>query len=204
MSDVRIESDSLGEIAVPADRLWGAQTQRSLQYFSIGRELMPREMIRNCDALFSNIANGISFDATAAYVTDVRQRARAQGRDIGVYTVGVVTCRPTRREAEEYWHHAIIDNADWRAVDNILAIRKVTPESHGRVEFQRLRNHQANGMGGLPLIGDPDAVAEQLAQLAAAGLTGIAVSFVNYLDELPFFCDEVLPRLARAGLRQPV
>jgi len=45
MSDVRIERDSLGEISVPADRLWGAQTQRSLQYFSIGHDLMPREMI---------------------------------------------------------------------------------------------------------------------------------------------------------------
>jgi len=66
-----------------------------------------------------------------------------------------------------------------------------------------LRNHQANGMGGLPMIGDPDAVTAQLARLAAAGLTGIAVSFVNYLDELPYFCAEVLPRLARLGLRAP-
>ncbi|HEY4470819.1 MAG TPA: class II fumarate hydratase [Stellaceae bacterium] len=45
MSDVRIERDSLGEISVPADKLWGAQTQRSLQYFSIGHDLIPREMI---------------------------------------------------------------------------------------------------------------------------------------------------------------
>ncbi|HEY0393562.1 MAG TPA: class II fumarate hydratase [Candidatus Elarobacter sp.] len=45
MADVRIESDSLGEIEVPADKLWGAQTQRSLQYFSIGRDLIPPEMI---------------------------------------------------------------------------------------------------------------------------------------------------------------
>jgi fumarate hydratase class II len=37
----------MGEIAVPADRLWGAQTQRSLTYFSIGTELMPREMIHS-------------------------------------------------------------------------------------------------------------------------------------------------------------
>ena len=41
----RIESDSLGEIEVPADKLWGAQTQRSLTYFSIGKDLMPTEMI---------------------------------------------------------------------------------------------------------------------------------------------------------------
>src|SRR6059058_4822935 len=45
MAEFRIESDSLGQVSVPADKLWGAQTQRSLQYFSIGHELMPREMI---------------------------------------------------------------------------------------------------------------------------------------------------------------
>src|SRR6266852_4398331 len=45
MSDVRIESDSLGEVNVPADKLWGAQTQRSLEHFSIGKDLIPREMI---------------------------------------------------------------------------------------------------------------------------------------------------------------
>src|SRR5246127_2886339 len=45
VSDVRIETDSLGEVRVPADKLWGAQTQRSLEHFSIGRDLMPREMI---------------------------------------------------------------------------------------------------------------------------------------------------------------
>jgi len=44
MSATRKERDSLGEIEVPADKLWGAQTQRSLQYFSIGRDLIPPEM----------------------------------------------------------------------------------------------------------------------------------------------------------------
>jgi fumarate hydratase class II len=42
---IRTETDSLGEVAVPADKLWGAQTQRSLEHFSIGKDLMPREMI---------------------------------------------------------------------------------------------------------------------------------------------------------------
>ena len=45
MTDVRKETDSLGEVAVPADKLWGAQTQRSLEHFSIGQDLIPREMI---------------------------------------------------------------------------------------------------------------------------------------------------------------
>ena len=43
--DARKETDSLGEVDVPADKLWGAQTQRSLEHFSIGRDLIPREMI---------------------------------------------------------------------------------------------------------------------------------------------------------------
>jgi hypothetical protein len=51
--------------------------------------------------------------------------------------------------------------------------------AHGPEQFARLRNHQANGMGGLPIVGDPDFVTSQLARLTEAGLTGIAVSFVN-------------------------
>ncbi|MCL4461034.1 MAG: class II fumarate hydratase [Nitrospirae bacterium] len=43
---VRMESDSMGEIAVPAGRLWGAQTERSLHHFSIGKDRMPVEVIR--------------------------------------------------------------------------------------------------------------------------------------------------------------
>jgi fumarate hydratase class II len=45
MSNMREETDSLGVVEVPADKLWGAQTQRSLEHFSIGTDLIPREMI---------------------------------------------------------------------------------------------------------------------------------------------------------------
>src|SRR5262245_4890898 len=45
MTATRIEHDSLGPVSVPADKLWGAQTQRSLEHFSIGPDLMPRELI---------------------------------------------------------------------------------------------------------------------------------------------------------------
>jgi len=57
MNDTRIESDSLGDVEVPADKLWGAQTQRSLEHFSIGRELMPREMINAYAILKKAAAN---------------------------------------------------------------------------------------------------------------------------------------------------
>ena len=45
MAGMRKETDSLGVVEVPADKLWGAQTQRSLEHFSIGKDLIPREMI---------------------------------------------------------------------------------------------------------------------------------------------------------------
>jgi hypothetical protein len=45
MAEMRKETDSLGVVEVPADKLWGAQTQRSLEHFSIGKDLIPREMI---------------------------------------------------------------------------------------------------------------------------------------------------------------
>jgi fumarate hydratase class II len=46
MTTIRVETDSLGEVEVPSDRLWGAQTQRSLRYFNIGEERMPLELVR--------------------------------------------------------------------------------------------------------------------------------------------------------------
>src|SRR5579872_546258 len=45
MTQFRSEQDSMGDVKVPKNRLWGAQTQRSLEHFCIGTELMPREMI---------------------------------------------------------------------------------------------------------------------------------------------------------------
>lgn len=53
----RTETDSMGAIEVPADRYWGAQTQRSLIYFSIGDDTMPREMIRAFGILKQAAAN---------------------------------------------------------------------------------------------------------------------------------------------------
>ena len=57
MNDIRKETDSLGEVEVPADKLWGAQTQRSLEHFSIGKDLIPREMITAYAILKKGAAN---------------------------------------------------------------------------------------------------------------------------------------------------
>jgi alkanesulfonate monooxygenase SsuD/methylene tetrahydromethanopterin reductase-like flavin-dependent oxidoreductase (luciferase family) len=160
--------------------------------------------LRNCDAFFTTTgAARISLAGAAQRVEEVKGKARALGRDIEVFTVGQVACRPRQDEAEEYYRHALVDNADWGAVDGMLALRNITPQTVSPEEFAAKRHYfAANAIGGYPFVGTPDKVADELANLGRAGLRGIAVSFVNYLRELPYFCDEVLPRLARMGLRQ--
>jgi dimethylsulfone monooxygenase len=157
--------------------------------------------VRNCDAFFLQ-ASRTSLQDTAQRVRNAQGAARAQGREIGCYTVGVVTCRPNRKEAEEYFQHYTVERADWRAVDGILALKNISPQTVPMAEYVLKRNQYAQGMGGLPIVGDPDDVAAQLADLSKAGLTGIAISLVNYIDELPYFVDEVCGRLERMGLRE--
>jgi fumarate hydratase class II len=57
MTNIRKETDSLGEVDVPANKLWGPQTQRSLEHFSIGKDLIPRELITSYAILKKASAN---------------------------------------------------------------------------------------------------------------------------------------------------
>ena len=160
--------------------------------------------LRNCDAFFTaTSASRASLDANAKKVEEVKSQARDLGREIEVYTIGQVICRPTQSEADEYYQHALIDNADWGAIESMLALRNITPQNTSPEEYAAKRQFfAAKSIGGYPFVGTPDQVAEELGNLSKAGVRGVAVSFVNYLHELPYFSDEVLPRLARRGVRE--
>jgi fumarate hydratase class II len=75
MTDIRKETDSLGEVDVNADKLWGAQTQRSLEHFSIGKDLIPREMITAYAILKKAAANA---NHTCKRLNDQRHRLIVQ------------------------------------------------------------------------------------------------------------------------------
>ena len=157
--------------------------------------------IRNCDAFFTQVSRD-SVEQSTKVVQKAKDEAKQYGRELDVYCVGVITLKPTQKEAEDYYRHSVFDCADWNAVDCILAKKNISPATVGAAEHQRQRIGYAQGMGGLAIVGDPDRVAQILINLSSAGLRGIGVSFVNYLDELPYFRDEVLPRLERVGLRE--
>ncbi len=71
-------------------------------------------------------------------------------------------------------------------------------------EAEALRTRYAAGYGGLWRSAIPMRWRRELQQLAEAGFDGFCFSLVNYNDELPYFAQEVLPRLERMGLRSPV
>ncbi|WP_411871452.1 class II fumarate hydratase [Vulcanococcus limneticus] len=82
MSSTRTETDSLGSVSVPADKLWGAQTQRSLEHFCIGDDLIPREMIpayaivKKAAALVNNAAGRLA-DAQKNLIVQVCDEIQA-------------------------------------------------------------------------------------------------------------------------------
>ena len=162
--------------------------------------------MRNCDAFFTATGTSrASLDGTATRVKEVKADAAAQGREIEVYTIGQVICRPTQKAAEDYHHHANIECADWSAIERMLALRGITRQNTPAADYDAKRTFFAShSIGGYPFVGTPDKVAEELAVVSKAGIRGIALSFVNYVEELPYFRDEVLPRLARMGVRAPV
>jgi len=159
--------------------------------------------LRNCDAFFVATAGSrTSLEGNAKKVAEIRREAQSFGRDIEIYTVGQVICRASQQEAEDYYRHAIIENADWGAIDGMLANKSITPQTIPPEEYFKKRQYFAEkAIGGYPFVGTPDRVADELSTISKAGMRGIALSFVNYLDELPYFCDEVLPRLVRLGAR---
>lgn len=158
--------------------------------------------VKNCDAIF--IATLQSMEKIRAQVDTIKSQARENGRELDIYMTAVITCRPTKKEAEEYHRYVAEECVDWGAVDTVLQSKHITRQNTAPAEYEKARRRFANGLSaGYTLVGDPKHIASEMAKLSNAGLNGLASSFVNYSLELPYFCDEVLPRLERLGVRTP-
>ena len=153
---------------------------------------------RHCDFLFSTFTE---IGDSGRHVADIRARAQACGREVGVYTVCHVVCRETQAEAEAYYDRYANRLADHDAVDAHMAGKKAFSGSHDPEAYARYRQRFAGGAGTYPLIGAPGRIVDELRAIAEQGYAGAALSFVNYVDELPFFCERVLPLMKQAGLR---
>ncbi len=135
------------------------------------------------------------------HIDDMRTRAAAQGRTIGVFTTCHVVCRPTQAEAEDYYDYYAVRMADDASADHYMSQKEKFSGSHEPEAYRLHRKRFIGGAGTYPLIGTPRHIADEMARMAQAGFAGTTVSFVNFKNELPYFIETVLPLLREAGLR---
>ncbi|MBX3583684.1 MAG: LLM class flavin-dependent oxidoreductase [Rhizobiaceae bacterium] len=152
----------------------------------------------HCDYLFTTFSE---IAEAGRHVADIAERADRIGRTVGCYTVAHVVCRETDAEADAYYERYAVTMADHAAVDQHMAGKKEFSQSHDAHAYDRYRQRFAGGAGTYPLVGSPQKIADEMIAISAQGYDGIALSFVNYTQELPFFCDRVLPLLRQAGYR---
>ncbi|MGH7091617.1 MAG: LLM class flavin-dependent oxidoreductase, partial [Stellaceae bacterium] len=156
----------------------------------------------HCDMVFDQPH---FLDAAQARIAEVKRVGRELGKEVQVFTSGAVVCRPTVKEAQDYFHHFAVENRDDGAIDTMLNLylNPANKRDMTREDMETLRARYGAGYGGLLAVGDPDGVAAEFKKLADAGFDGFCFSQVAYNDELPYFAQEVLPRLERMDLRTP-
>jgi alkanesulfonate monooxygenase SsuD/methylene tetrahydromethanopterin reductase-like flavin-dependent oxidoreductase (luciferase family) len=162
-----------------------------------------RFAIRHSDMHFDGVDTP---EASRDRIADTKRLAQARGRDLQVWTPVGIVCRPTQKDADDYVQY-VVDRADRGAIGHLAEMH--AHDARTRTDSEGLRRRRSNSpierrvlaRGAYCAIGDPDTVARELSRLRAAGLDGLALNFVDYLAELPYFAAEVLPRLQRLGLR---
>jgi alkanesulfonate monooxygenase SsuD/methylene tetrahydromethanopterin reductase-like flavin-dependent oxidoreductase (luciferase family) len=140
-------------------------------------------------------------------IAQTKGLAREAGRNVQAWTSVGVVCRPTRREAEEFTQY-IVEHADLGAVGHLAEMH--ARDARDRTDAEGVYRRSGEGpierrvlaRGSYCAVGEPDWVAQELARLRSAGFDGLVLNFVDYLDEFPYFVQEVLPRLERLGIRE--
>lgn len=154
--------------------------------------------VRNADCLFMVVVDAEKLPDEIAAL-----RTAAKDRSIGVFTSGHLICRRTEKEARDYHHYIVREKGDWEAAEK--AIAKRLGGGGQSIPKERLRQMQErfiSGGGTFPVIGSFDDAAQTFKRLADAGMNGMAIGLVNYVQEMPYLRDELLPRMARLGLRE--
>lgn len=146
-----------------------------------------------------NFTSFVSADQARRYSDDIRGKARGYGRDIGLVTLVIVVCRDTEEEAKAAYQ-SIIDHGDWGAAENFMKDMNFasTFKEHQQKEF--LTKFVA-GSGGHALVGTPEQVADGLKVLQESGIDCALLGMIDYVTELPYFGERVMPLLKQAGVR---
>ena len=155
---------------------------------------------KHSDLIFAGLTN---FETAPQQIAEIKALAKEQfGREIRVFGRGHIVCRDTQQEAEEYYDYVHRQVADFAGAANVTGISKTHSQSTDwSTDERKLLEGMVAGFWGIPMVGSPDQVTQQLLDLHAAGADGIAISFVNYDEGLDQMERLLLPRLIEAGVR---
>lgn len=139
-------------------------------------------------------------DSARESIREAKARARDEfGRELKVFGAAHVLCCATGADARSHYERVVNELGDWDAARN--ALRLLTGMSQSADYDEAMASSAIFGFFATPLIGTPASVAMQIADMAADGFDGLALSWVDYEQGIQQFNDELLPLLVAAGLR---
>lgn len=148
-----------------------------------------------------NFAAIEKFEDAPAIVGQIKQAARAIGREVMVYTPTWIVCRDTEQEALDYVHSVIEVQGDYGLAAGAVAEMEKNSLSIESFEKRKLAQRSMAGFFALPLVGTAHQIVEKMGFLADAGIDGLAISWVDYEAGIQQYRETVLPLMVRRGLR---
>jgi FMNH2-dependent dimethyl sulfone monooxygenase len=157
---------------------------------------------RHSDIIFATSPTGADPEKACASLPQrigyIKEQARQQGREVKVLVNPHVICRPSEQEAHA-WRQRLVDERDEVALAHFVGEFTDGDQASWR---QHSALDWAVG-GNLHLVGTPEQIVEWFVRLHKAGVDGVQVNFFDFIPDLRYFAEAVLPLMKQAGLRLP-
>ena len=158
--------------------------------FSPQGRLFAAKNVNSIITMFSN------YESLKKQIKNIKREAKKHKNNIKVYGLVHIVCRKTDKIAEEYYEKYASKLADKEAILNFISILNKSNKSSVLASLQKSQvKKMAGGIGSYPIIGSPMSVRKQINNLKKIGLDGIAMGFVNFKDELPYFIKNVYNKI---------
>ena len=154
-----------------------------------------------CEHADLTFASFKGYEQLKTHCANLRAKAKEIGNpEVGVVSLSLVICRETEAEARAY-HQSLRDHSDLEAAANFAACSGMDLSTLTEAERDKVLRDLAMNPGNATLIGTPTQVADQIEEMHVCGVSALFVGFHDYLQEFPFFHQNVMPLLEKRGLR---